>query len=224
MENKQKHIFSSSEGDQWFDRNSHLDYDNRCDHDPILIELTRLNVPINNCLEIGCSDGWRLNAIHRKYGSNCYGIDPSKKAIDRGNEKYKNLDLNTGTAELLAYDDSSMDLIVIGFCLYLCDRDDLFKIACEVDRVLKDKGMIIILDFYSEIPYRNKYSHIEGMFSYKMDNSRLFLWNPAYQLISQVITSHSHESIVTDKDERIVTQTIRKSMVDAYAEKPNYEG
>lgn len=223
MEAKQKDVFTTSEGDQWFNRNSHLDYEKRCQSDPILIELERLGININSCLEIGCADGWRLNAINNKYAASCYGIEPSEKAVNTGLKAYENLNLITGTADQLPYDNESMDVVLIGFCLYLCDREDLFRIASEVDRVLKDDGMIIILDFYSEIPYRNKYSHLEGMYSYKMDNSKLFTWNPSYQLISQVITSHSHEVVVKDKDERIVIQTIRKSLLDAYSEKPVYE-
>ena len=219
---KQKKIFTEGEGDSWFDRNSTINMEERISEDLILRELGRLNFSGASCLEIGCADGWRLAEIRSRYNWQCFGIDPSNKAIMKGARQYDNISLVQGTADSLPYDDQSMSVVVIGFCLYLCDRDELFKISSEIDRVLIDGGLILILDFYSEIPYRNSYSHLEGIYSYKMDYSKLFLWNPAYQLVSKFVSSHGFETVVKDKDERIMISSIRKSLLDAYSETPNY--
>ena len=47
-----------------------------------------------------------------------------------------------------SFPDNFFDMIILGFCLYLCDRNKLFKIASEVDRVLKENSYLVIIDFY----------------------------------------------------------------------------
>ena len=98
--------------------------------------------------------------------------------------------LTQGTAESLPFGDSLFDLVIFGFCLYLCDRHDLFRIAAEADRVLKDHGTMALYDFCTPVPYKNSYVHVEGLNSYKMDYSRLFSWNPAYRLVSHTLIPH----------------------------------
>lgn len=219
---KQKSIFSSGEGDSWFHRNKSIDLGSRIKRDLIIKEIKRLNIRGLHCLEIGCADGWRLNALNKKFNFNGFGIDPSEKAIKSGLAEYPELHLVQGTADNLPYKDRSMSIIIIGFCLYLCDRSDLFKIASEVDRVIDDNGIIIILDFYSENPYKNEYTHLDGLYSYKMDYEKMFSWNPEYQVLSKTISSHTNEVIVDDKDERLMICTLRKSMSESYCEKPKY--
>ena len=219
----QKQAFISGEGDCWYERNSHLDIEKRVRNDLILKEINRLNIKIESCLEIGCAEGWRLAEIYRIYNCNCFGIEPSKKAIDQGSSVYPMLNLEQGTADALPYQDGSMSLVIVGFCLYLCDRNELFRIANEIDRVLSDDGVLMILDFYTETPYRNEYSHLEGVSSFKMDYSKMFSWNPNYQLISKCVSDHSNNKIVIDKNERISLCSLRKSTQDAYSEKPEYK-
>ena len=45
-----------------------------------------------------------------------------------------------GTADKLPFEDQSVDILVYGFCLYLCDREDMFNIAAEANRVIKSSG------------------------------------------------------------------------------------
>lgn len=110
-------------------------------------------------LEIGCGNGWRLHVLAREYHAKCFGIDPSERAVKDGMSLFPDLLLSQATADAVPHADQFFDLVIFGFCLYLCDRKDLFKIACEVDRVLKDFGKLMILDFYPPFPYRNAYAH-----------------------------------------------------------------
>ncbi len=218
----QKSIFLNGEGDSWFDRNSTLNMEDRIRQDHILEEIRRLDLEPKSVVEIGCAEGWRLSEINKEYGSNCIGFDPSEKAIVTGSEIYPKIKLRVGTADKIELSDRSVDLLIVGFCLYLCDREELFSIAKEIDRVLMNKGIIMILDFYSEVPYKNTYSHKEGIYSYKMDYSSLFTWNPIYSIVLTKIVSHSLETIVGNKDERICIASLRKSIEDAYMKKPEF--
>lgn len=222
QEINQKQAFILGEGDRWYDRNADLDLEQRVQGDLILKEIDRLNIKDKKCLEVGCAEGWRLAELNKRYSWECFGVDPSIKAIKYGESNYPNIKLTQGTADDLPYSDNSMSLVIIGFCLYLCDRNDLFKIANEIDRVLEDQGVLIILDFYSECHYKNEYTHLNGINSYKIDYSAMFTWNPIYQLISKIITDHNGETIVKDKNERIAICSLRKSIEDAYSEKPKF--
>ena len=112
--------------------------------------------------------------------------------------------------------------MIFGFCLYFCDRKDLFKIACEVDRVLKDFGKLMILDFYPPFPYRNAYAHCPDIFSFKMNYANLFTWNPAYFLIYQQVFAYPLEKINVP-DERMSIMTFKKDTSRAYPDSPRWE-
>ena len=95
------------------------------------------------------------------------------------------LSLSIGTADDLHFGNDSFDTIIFGFCLYLCYKKDLFKIAYEADRCLQNEGTIIITDFYPPFPYKNRYSHREGLYTYKMNHGRMFVWNPSYTEVAK---------------------------------------
>jgi ubiquinone/menaquinone biosynthesis C-methylase UbiE len=206
----QKDIFLQSEGDAWFERNEHS---LACDvlAEPVLKPLMALGVKPKRLLEIGCSSGSRLAVIAKVLGSECHGLDPSAKAIEHGQNQYPNLLLRQGTADELPFEPGHFDVIIFGFCLYLCDPSDYFKIAWQADRVLADKGFLIIKDFFSAQPYRNAYSHIEALYSHKTEFSKMFSWHPAYTLLSRCYLEHS-EPITFDENERITVDLMRKDI------------
>ena len=184
----QKKIFSAIEGNKYYERNKNKLKGPR--NDPVIQAIAQLELYPKKILEIGCSNSWRLNLLKKIYKSDCWGIDPSAEAIEQGKKDFKEVNLEKGTADALPYENQMFDMVIFGFCLYLCDRSDLFKIAYEADRVLMDLGHIVIYDFYPPFQYKNKYSHYKGIYSYKMNYSNLFLWNPAYTLKYQKMFFH----------------------------------
>lgn len=219
---EQKEIFRDGEGDSYFARNREklAAAAARAAADPVLEVLRRRGVRPRTALEIGCSNGWRLEALRRESGTRCHGIDPSPQAVAEGTAAYPHLSLAEGTADRLAFPDGMFDLVVFGFCLYLCDRQDLFRIAAEADRVLVEGGSLAILDFYPPFPYRNSYAHRPGLSSYKMDYSSLFRWNPAYTLVSQAVFASPEVADPVAPDERHAVSLLRKDSRDAYPEAP----
>ena len=210
----QKETFLNSEGNQWYERNKNSL--NNTLSDPIVKALQNIKIAPEKVLEIGCSNGMRLNLIEKTFKSKCFGIDPSSKAIEQGTKRYQNIKLNVGTAEKLKFEDNYFDMIIFGFCLYLCDRNDLFKIAFEADRCLKNDGYIVIKDFFPPLPFKNQYTHKEGVYSYKMKYSKLFTWNPAYNEIFLDVFSHDGYTKRTIPNEKVAISILYKNIENAF--------
>jgi ubiquinone/menaquinone biosynthesis C-methylase UbiE len=167
-------------------------------------------------LEIGCGDGGRLSWLNKYKGLNCSGIDPSAKAVKIANDK--GVQSIIGTADKLPFKNNEFDIVIFGFCLYLCDVEDLFQISQEADRVLKKTGWIIIHDFYSKSSITNKYKHCDGVNSHKMDYRKLFDWHPAYTCYSHEIKHHVHIEFTDEVNEWVGLSILRKNFSeDNYA-------
>lgn len=214
----QKEVFETTEGDKWFFRNQ-KEYEKKQEN--LLVDLLRkIDLSPRKVLEIGCSNGFQLQQIKEVFGCECDGVDPSPKAIEHGKTCYPDISLRVGTADHLPYEDHRFDTVIFGFCLYLCDRPDLFRIACEADRVLRNHGSVIITDFYPSFPFKNKYAHYQGLHSYKMNYDRMFTWNPAYTEIANIVYSHVGFHQHDIPNERIATVVLRKNEHCAYPEEP----
>lgn len=212
MDRRQKHVFLRSEGDAWFVRNS-VRYDPA--NDPVLIAIDALQVRPKTILEIGCGGGGRLEALRVRFGARCCGLDPSNEAIDHIRRQYPELEVKQGTADALPYDSGSIDLLVFGFCLYLCDPQDHFVIVAEAHRVLAETGFLAIFDFCVKNPYANEYKHSPGLRSYKMQWSNMFCSHPSYRLLSR--RYHEHENTFGfEVDEAVTIDILRKDVTAAF--------
>ena len=206
----QKTVFLESEGNAWFKRNNQgndISFDPKKDR--LLPDL--LELPLKSgmkVLEIGCSSGYRLLWLQENLGLKCVGIEPSDQAVkiarDKGIEVYQ------ATAESLPFEDTSFDLVIFGFCLYLCDRADLFRIAQEADRVLRNPGWLAILDFFSSTPFAHPYHHLEGISTYKMDYRTLFDWNPNYICMTHKVRHHVDNTYTDEVQEWVGLSILRK--------------
>ena len=213
----QKQIFIKEEGDKWFERNLITKNLKRNTEDPVLKIIKELKLDYNSVLEVGCSNGYRLNYL-KKNGAKLYGIDPSKKAIDNGLKNFENLMLSQGTADQLNFEDDEFDLLIFGFCLYLVDKDDLFKVSSEANRVLKNNGTIIIYDFEPTKEYFKEYHHKKGVLTHKMDYSKMFTWSQNYFLRYKQIFNHDkHRSDILEEDSRVSVNILVKTN-DIYRE------
>lgn len=219
MAGDQKGHFSTGGGDDWFMRN-HANFSDRVKDDPVLNALSGFAAPAR-VLEVGASNGWRLAAMKEFWpAAELIGLEPSEKAIGSAHVGVRVL---RGTAERLPFGDGVFDLVIFGFCLYLCDRGDLFQIAAEADRVLAEGGHMVTYDFHPPVPYRNPFAHAPGLYSYKMDYSRIFTWNPAYQVVASVVKPDSGSSSMAP-DERVGAVLMRKSLADAWPDSPYRKG
>lgn len=203
MKNKsQKDAFIAFEADAWYERNKDfiVNYDPATD--PVVDVIEKYKISPKSIVEIGCSSGYRLNALSKTFSDcKCYGIDASNKAIIEGSKQYSQLDLSTATAdELVGIEDSTIDVVIVGFVFYVIDRNKLLKTMSEIDRVLKNGGYLIIVHFFSARPLRNSYHHIKDFqaFSFKQTYFQAFTNTNTFFLID--FSTHDHS---TEKQDRV---------------------
>lgn len=209
----QKQAFLEGEGDAYFQRNK--DKKDGDGPDPYLAVIDHLKLTPTSILEIGCGSCQRLTKLRAKTGAACYGIDPSKAAIEAAHHAHPDLQLEVGTADKLPFPTAHFDLVIFGFCLYLVDPIDHFTVAREADRVLKDAGLLIIYDFSTPAAYANTYMHRDGIVARKMEWSRMFTWNPAYSLVHRQLADASLDQIA-NVDSRVTADVIRKDTSQAF--------
>lgn len=205
----QSKIFLESEGDSWFERNK-SSIDHKSDFfetNTIKRVLNASKENINTILEIGCGNGTKLADLCRFFNAVGYGIDPSAAAVKTANEKFctseLKLECSVAVASDLPYSNTHFDLVYFGFCLYLVDRNVIFKAVAEADRVLKTGGYLAILDFDPAIRHKRPYHHMPGMYSYKTSYSDFFTASGHYYLVAKESFSHNANCFSGDTNERV---------------------
>ncbi len=213
----QSKIFLENEGDSWFERNkTAVERTSRYyETETIKRVLQHCQGSINNILEIGCSNGAKLLDLCDFFNATGYGVDPSTAAVESGNKQHKDLQLSVSTASELSYNDDTFDLVYFGFCLYLVDRNDIFKAVAEADRVLKRGGFLAILDFDPKQRHKRPYHHKPGLFSYKTSYADFFTTSGHYYLVAKESFSHGANHFTPDSDERVSVSILYKEP-DAY--------
>lgn len=214
----QKDIFLESEGDQWYRRNATALAAASSVRALAAETIAAILAPgrAAHVLEIGCGRGDNLAALARLSAIEGHGIEPSAEAVQAGKSAFPQFRLQQGTADALPFADGSMDVVWFGFCLYLVDRSLLMRAVAEADRVLRDGGAIAIIDFDPNAPTARSYHHREGLSSYKMDYSKLFLANPAYTLAAKRSASHDGPGWTADAQERLGIWLCVKDGASAY--------
>jgi ubiquinone/menaquinone biosynthesis C-methylase UbiE len=206
---KQKETFLAGEGDAWFARNQSALTVRDWSRDPVSLKLASvLEGRGARVLEVGCGEGSRLEYLKNQFGHEVSGVDPSEKAVARATSR--GVRASQSTADLLAFPDASFDVVIFGFCLYLCDDSDLFRIAQEADRVLASPGWLLILDFDSPTPVYRPYHHAAGILSRKMDYKSMFSWSPAYTVASCDKFDHQTFRWTDDAGEWVSLACLRK--------------
>jgi ubiquinone/menaquinone biosynthesis C-methylase UbiE len=188
-------------------------------HTRIALEtLAKFIRPGQRILEIGCGSGANLAHLGKQVGQlDCHGIEPSAQAVEAGGRRYPAVQVCVGSADALPYADVNFDVVYFGFCLYLIDRELLFRAAAEADRVLKDSGFLGIIDFDPTVPRKRAYRHLQGVYSYKMNYAGLFQASGHYQLVAKTSYSHSQDQFHPDPAERVATTVLSKNIAAGYA-------
>ena len=209
----QKNIFLKKEGDSYFNRNKDAVSIASGLGNKLYEKFLRKH---DRILEIGCSNGDNLNYFQTRKKCQCFGIDPSVKAILAGKKKYPAIKLDVGTADKLNFPDEYFNFVFFGFCLYLIDRPLLLRCIAEADRVLKNRGLLGVTDFDTKIPFKRPYKHRKGVYVFKYDYQKLFESCQHYTLIEKISYSHSTDYFVEGIQERLSTVILYKDYDLAY--------
>lgn len=171
-----------------------------------------------NILEIGACYGYNLKYLSDRLGTTCYGIEPSAAAINYGKEKYNGvIHLEQGTSDDLPYESEKFDVVIMGFCMYWVGRKYLMRTVAEADRVLKENGYLMLIDFDTAMPYKRVNVHNSEVWTYKMQYVNLFLANPQYYLVNKTNYSDISMAFSEDIQERISFNVLYKEKIeDAY--------
>ncbi len=216
----QKEAFLTNEADNYFLRNKDVKYVE--ENDVVLKVLKEYNAQPQHILEIGCSTGYRLHALSTLYrNSKTTGVEPSDEAINKGRSTYPEVNFVKGTADdMSTFKTASFDLVIIGFVLYVVDRDILLKVISEIDRVLADGGTLMIIDFFSEKPVRNHYEHIKDIqaYAYKQNYDEVFMASKLYHLLDKRSMSHSSKGYDLSSDfyDKYSLVTLKKDLAAGY--------
>ena len=190
----QDNIFFKDEGNAWFRRNkTALDSNALADWPCHLIDLYEDKSSIHSVIELGASNGYRLNKIRKLLppGCRCVGVDASFEAIDDGKKKYRELDLYTGVLSDIPLREE-FDLVIVNFVLSWIDRRTLTKSIAEIDRLTKDNGLLLIGDFLPDYQQRRRYHHRtdEKVFTYKQDYAKTFEAFGTYRELARTTFNH----------------------------------
>jgi SAM-dependent methyltransferase len=215
---QQRDIFLSGEGDAYFQRNAAGYQATQAGRMSLPLSVIEKHLkPGASVLEIGCANGLNLETLRQRAGIVGSGIDPSTQAIAAGQRDFPALDLRVGTADTLPFADASFDLVWFGFCLYVTDRALLPRVVAQADRVLKNGGLLAIVDFDPDLPVRRRYSHAAGVTTHTTDHARMFLGFPQYVLVEKRAFSHHGDHFETDANERLAIQILYKDVNAGYA-------
>ncbi len=102
-------------------------------------------------LEIAIGTGQTLEALARDnpHGSIC-GSDLSPGMIDKAKERigklpnWHHVEIRSGDAHGLPYDDDSFDLVVVSYLFDLLPEQDFPKVIAEIHRVVRKTGRIVV--------------------------------------------------------------------------------
>ena len=222
----QSKLFLESEGNAWLERsekiNSSAKYVIGNDREILAKWCSTRKDSISNILEIGAGNGYPLAFLANELDASAIGIEPSLNAVNLWEKKKLEIkggnqtSLQVGIASNLPFKDDSFDLVVFGFCLSWIERQSLFKSISEADRVLRDGGLLAIIDFDPSGSYSNPYMHKEGLKTYKTNHSDIFLASNHYTLMYKHSFSHGGSSFHEKIDERIAVSLLFKQESDVY--------
>lgn len=206
--------FLESEGNNWFSRNQDYLNNKASEEDVILRIIKEYNLTPKKVFEVGCSNGWRLNEINKLYGSDCFGVEPSEKAILDGQKKYPNINFYQSTASNIPIEIKN-DLVIINYVLHWVSRNSLLKSIAEIDRIVDNDGYLLIGDFFPDNPTIKGYHHLSDgeVFTYKIDYAAIFLATGMYTLVAKNTFDHETHNFQgkVAGDNRGVCVLLRKS-------------
>jgi SAM-dependent methyltransferase len=107
-------------------------------------------------LDVGCGYGRTLNELHDVGFVNLFGVDYSQGMIDRGRRLHPYLNLRKSDGGTLPFEDGTFDaVILIAVLTCIAESEEQRRLISEIERVLKDDGILYINDYLLNTDQRN---------------------------------------------------------------------
>ena len=166
---------------------------------------------INTILELGCGNGTKLAYLSENLNAEGYGVDLSSLAIHDATKKYPDLKFELAGADEKLFERNQMDLIYLGFFLYVLDCEDIYTTFANVDYYLRDGGFVVILDFDFGFNAHFPYVHNNQIITYKSDYAKILLASGHYHLVRKESFQSDSGSFSVDPNTRISIWILFKS-------------
>jgi ubiquinone/menaquinone biosynthesis C-methylase UbiE len=107
-------------------------------------------------LDVGCGYGRTLKELHDAGFANLFGVDYSQGMIDRGRRLHPYLNLRKNDGSRLPFEDDAFDAaLLIAVLTCIAESAEQRRLIAEIERVLKDDGILYINDYLLNIDRRN---------------------------------------------------------------------
>lgn len=188
----QDEIFQSGEGDQWYERNK-VKLVPKDDFVCRMIES--IGIQPRRIVEVGCSNGYRLEYLRQKFHAVCYGYDISNEAIEAGCDAFPEIHLKQKALHEIPYD-TSFDLVICNFVLHWVDRSLLVQSMSRIDALVRRGGTLVIGDFDPDYQQKRKYHHLpdEEVYTYKQDYTAFFKATGLYRETAVFTFDHDKQT------------------------------
>lgn len=186
---RQDDIFNDYEGNHWFERNKAALTPLR--KDVITQIIQELKIYPKTIIEVGCSNGWRLEKLRKIYNAKCYGIDISKDAVDFGKKDFPELTLNCiGLNDLKM--DQEFEMVICNFVLHWIDRKNILNVIANIDKLISPGGYLVLGDFLPDFNQKRRYHHLmdKYVYTYKQDYADTFKASGLYQELFRETYNH----------------------------------
>lgn len=224
----QDSFFLEGEGDRWFQRNqSALAREGRFDWPLHLIDRLDGKERIRSVAELGCANGWRLSGLRKKMTDvRFFGVEASEAAVEDGKNRFPEIEFHRGVLSDVPLK-APCDLVIVYFVLHWVDRASLARSVSEIDRLVRDGGILVLGDFLPNAPQKRRYHHApeKEVFTYKQDYARIFEALGTFTELTRVTYDHDHadrtgaiETGACPESSRAFCSVLRKSTSQFYSE------
>ncbi|MFN3599033.1 MAG: class I SAM-dependent methyltransferase [Aquificaceae bacterium] len=119
-------IFKNYEGDNWYERNKEA-LKPKQDLITWLLDSYGILREGSAVLEVGASNGYRLEYIRQRYGCRAVAVGPSKRAVEEGKNSYPHIEFYNISAEEMDFKEV-FDLVIINSVFHWIERANLLEV------------------------------------------------------------------------------------------------
>jgi SAM-dependent methyltransferase len=130
-------------------------------------EFEKVVSPEMAILDVGCGYGRTLKELYDAGFVNLFGVDFSQGMVDRGRQLYPYLDLRRNDGGTLPFEDDTFDaVLLIAVLTCIAESEGQRRLMAEIERVLKDGGILTINDYLLNTDRRNveRYDRAKGKY------------------------------------------------------------